>query len=182
MKRLYIITFCVGILFGYQGMRAIGSNVLVKGDVLSQSLEVTLTPIPTETSTPVPTLSPTPTASPTPTLTPREILTPTPKPTPIVIAPNDLEPLFRQYSTTYNVDEYKLKRIAYCESHFNTGVYKDPYAGMYQFNTNTWSKYRNMMGKDPNSDLRFGARESIETAAYVISLGQDSIWPSCTKF
>ena len=172
MKRLYIITFCLGILFGYQGMRAIRLKVTVKGDVLSQSLEATITPTPT--------LSPTPTTSPTLTLTPTQI-TPTLKQTLIVIAPNDLEPLFRQYSTTYNVDEYRLKKIAYCESHFNTGVYKDPYAGMYQFSENTWSKYRNMMGKDPNSDLRFGARESIETAAFVLSIGQQHIWPSCSN-
>src|SRR3990167_5146214 len=98
-----------------------------------------------------------------------------------MIIPTDLIPLFDEFSRTYNVDKEKLARIAYCESHFNRGVWKPPYAGMYQFHEKTWEKYRNIMGKDPNIDLRFGARESIETAAFVLSIGQQHIWPSCSK-
>ena len=163
-----------GIMLGYQGMRAFSSKAIVKGLVLSEISETTLTHPPIET--------PTPTTTPTVTLSPTQTLSPTPKPTPLIIAPQDLEPLFEEFSITYNVDKYKLKKIADCESHFNPGVYADPYAGMYQFSESSWAKYRKLMGKDPNVNLRFGARESIETASFVLSINDESIWPSCASF
>lgn len=79
----------------------------------------------------------------------------------------------------YGVDVNVLKKIANCESHFNNAVSAPPYAGMYQFTENTWINYRRKMGKDPDINLRFGARESIETAAYVIAIGDLHIWPVC---
>jgi len=37
------------------------------------------------------------------------------------------------------------------------------------------------MGEDPNPDLRFGARESIQTAAYVLAHRGPGAWPVCSK-
>ena len=121
-----------------------------------------------------------PTLTPTASLTVTPTLTPTPTPRPLISAPTDLEPLFEEFSITYSVEKNKLKFIAKCESNFNVGVWKEPYAGLYQFDEVTWTKYRNLMEKDPNINLRFGARESIETAAFVVSIGNERIWPTCS--
>jgi len=111
------------------------------------------------------------------------MLTPTPTiiptPTAQVSAPTDLEVLFNEFANQYAVDANYLKSIADCEAHFNNAVLVDDYAGMYQFTTSTWIHYRNLMSKDPNPNLRFGKRESIETAAFVVSIGKSGIWPSC---
>ena len=176
MFKFGLAVFILGIFIGFSGMRFFDRDFL-KGEVLSQEFEEVVSP----TVTPTPTPSPSPTPSPTPTLVPTPTLTPMPTPTPILIVPTDLTPLFDEFSRTYSVDKEKLVRIAYCESHFNRGIWEPPYAGMYQFHEKTWEKYRNMMGKDPNIDLRFGARESIETAAFVLSIGAQHIWPVCSK-
>ncbi|KKQ52339.1 hypothetical protein A2865_03385 [Candidatus Woesebacteria bacterium RIFCSPHIGHO2_01_FULL_39_17] len=178
MYKLGIPIFFVGIILGYNSLRLFNEKLALKEEVLSQESEQVFVS-PTDFPTPSPSPSPTPVLPPTltPTLTP----IPRPSPLPALIVPADLMPLFAEFSSTYNVDKEELERIAYCESHFNRGVWAPPYAGMYQFHENTWEKYRNMMGKDPNIDLRFGARESIETAAFVLSIGQQHIWPSCSK-
>lgn len=182
MKTVYFIVPILGFIIGYSSFRTLDKNntegkqaYLQEDTVLSVSMETLPSPTPTPTITP----SPKPTNIPTQIPTPTEI--PTPTPTKIIIAPADMEPLFEEFSITFNVDKNKLKKIADCESHFNRGVWKDPYAGMYQFSETTWTKYRNLMGKDPNINLRFGARESIETAAYVLSIGAERIWPTCSK-
>ncbi len=159
------------------------------------------TPKPSQTHTPTPasnaasqsnTASPTvvpsitltsgPTLSPTVTLTPTVPLTPTPV-AKLLVAPAYLEPLFNQYAAQYNVDGQLLRKIANCESHYNTGVVGGGglYGGMFQFAVGSWQSLRIKMGMDANPDLRFGANESIQTAAYAISLGKASMWPSCSK-
>src|SRR3990172_11434616 len=122
-----LAVFILGIFIGFSGMRFFDRDFL-KGEVLSQEFEEVVSP--TLTSTPTP--SPSPTSTPTPSVTPTPTLTPTPKPTPIILVPGDLIPLFDEFSRIYNVDKEKLERIAYCESHFNRGVWAPPYAGMYQ--------------------------------------------------
>jgi hypothetical protein len=117
------------------------------------------------TPTTVPTAEPTPTA--------------TPIPQPAVAAPADLEPLFEKYAQEYKVDKEDLKRIAKCEAGFNSQSDTGLYAGMYQFNVQTWSSTRNAMGLDPNPDLRKNAEESIRTAAYKILNGGRGSWPNC---
>lgn len=173
------ILFLVFIVFagiGYGCMKAFDNSP----EVLSEKIEIT--PSPNSTETPTPTLTPTPTNSPTPTVTPTPTNSPTPTPSPTPIeAPNDLVPLFNEFSNLYKVDIELLKKIANCESHFNRAVDAPPYAGMYQFEVETWKKYRKLMGKDENPDLRFGARESIETASYALSLGAKNLWPACSK-
>lgn len=127
----------------------------------------------------------TPTQTILPTATPTILPEPTATPMPLVVeiaAPADLEPLFSEFSTLYGVDANILKKIADCESHFNPGVVAGPYAGMYQFTEGTWTSYRKWMGEDVNSNLRFGAREAIQTAAFAISQGKANIlWPACSK-
>lgn len=180
---ILLIAPTIGFIIGYfamQNFNKSGSSIIQKTaqdeNILSTELETT----PSSTR-PSPTSSPTPESTMVTASTPYPTAIPTPKPTKVIIAPADLEPLFEEFSKTYKVDEYKLKKIADCESHFNRGVWSDPYAGMYQFKDSTWTKYRNMMGKDPNIDLRFGARESIETAAFVLSIGAERIWPVCSR-
>jgi len=179
---LFIVSPIIGFVIGYSFLMNLDKNnseqiqiSSVNESVLSTASETSISPtlLPTTIPTPEPTDIPSPIPSPT--------NIPTPTPTKVINAPADLEPLFDEFSKTFNVDEYKLKKIADCESHFNRSVWKDPYAGMYQFTETTWTKYRNMMNKDPNINLRFGARESIETAAFVLSIGNEHIWPVCSR-
>jgi hypothetical protein len=50
---------------------------------------------------------------------------------------------------------------------------------MYQFTSETWAATRRQMGADPNPDLRFGAKEAIETAAFKIANKGESAWANC---
>jgi hypothetical protein len=181
-KFLMILAFALGIPVGFKGMEYLNNSFILEREVLSatnesenQQMSNVSTETFTLTLTPSPTLTHVP--SPTPTLT----ITVTPTQTPHISSPVDLEPLFAEFSSFYNVDSQFLKRIAKCESNFNVGVWSEPYAGLYQFHEVTWTNFRNQMGKDPNINLRFGARESIETAAYVLSVGKSHIWPNCAK-
>ncbi len=135
---------------------------------------------PTPTSTPTPTLTPTPipTSTPTPTPTPLPTATPTPSP-PTPIPATSFESYFDQYSIQYKVNKDLLKKIAFCESGISPGAKNGPYGGMYQFTIETWQATRKQMGVDANPDLRFGAKEAIETAAFKISRGGESAWKNC---
>src|SRR2546423_32096 len=66
------------------------------------------------TATPIP-----PTATPTPTALP----TATPTPQPTITTTSDLETLFGKYSSQYSVNEDELKKIANCESGFNSSSF-----------------------------------------------------------
>lgn len=133
----------------------------------------TMTPVPTATPTP----SPTPTATPTPTSLPTA--TPTPSPTPSPLPQSSYESDFDSASSQYNVSKDKLKKIAQCESGINPAAVNGPYGGMFQFTAETWVSTRRQMGKDENPDLRFNAKESIDTAAYKISNGGERAWLNC---
>ena len=117
----------------------------------------------------VATITMTPTITPVPTLT----LTPT------SATRSNFEEYFDQYSSLYEVDKNQLKKIAYCESGAHPGANNGDYGGMFQFTTETWQGTRAQMGADTNPDLRFGARESIETAAFKISRGGENAWKNC---
>lgn len=156
--------------------------------------ELSLSPTPTETPSPTPTeivLTETPTVTPTstiqptttPTITPSLTTTPTPTITTIpVAAPVNLDELFARYSGQYGVDVNLLKKIAKCESNFNTNAIgpKGLYVGMFQFGDGSWQSTRKQMGLDPNPQLRTNAEESIKTAAFAISKGRASMWPHCS--
>ena len=127
------------------------------------------------TSTLSPTSTPTPTVTPIP---PTPTITPTPRP---VIAPADLDELFKKYSSQYSIDYELLKRIAKCESGFSTGVSAHGYAGLFQFSEVLWTQTRNLLNQNPDPNLRFSAEESIKTAAFMLSQGHLGIWPNCAK-
>jgi len=128
------------------------------------------------TSTPTITL-PSPTLIP-PTATPSPTQAPTPQPT-IAATTTDLGTLFNQYASQYNVSADELRKIAGCESGFNTLSDTGLYAGMFQFSAGTWASVRNLMGLDPNPDLRKNAEEAIKTTAFMLSKGEESAWPNC---
>jgi len=140
----------------------------------------TPTPIPSETITQTPTITPTPTLI--ITITPTDSITPTPTMKPIT-APVNLDSLFSKYADQYHVDIQLLKKIAKCESNFNTNAVgpKGLYLGMFQFGDGSWQSIRKQMGQDPNPSLRTSAEEAIKTASYAISLGRASMWPNCSK-
>src|SRR3989338_3418542 len=140
-----------------------------KGSVLGVSDMIPFFP------TPSPTVTPTP--SPTQTLTPT--LTPTPTSTPTPLPPSSYDTDFDQYSSQYGVDKNQLKKIALCESGMNPSSANGDYGGMYQFATKTWINTRSQMGLDTNPSLRFGAKESIETAAFKISRNGAKAWVNC---
>jgi hypothetical protein len=98
-----------------------------------------------------------------------------------VLAPEHMEGWFQEYGQAFNVEPDKLKRMANCESHFNSGVVSSSgaYGGMYQYSASTWASTRNAMGADPNPDLRFDAQQSILTTAWKISVGGIGAWPVC---
>ena len=142
-----------------------------KGSVLGVSDMVPFFPTPTPTVTP--TLTPTPSATPALTLTPTPISTPTPLPS------SSYDEYFDEYSGHYGVDKNQLKKIAICESGINPGAANGDYGGMYQFTTETWVNARTQMGADTNPNLRFGPKESIETAAFKISQNGVNAWVNC---
>lgn len=120
-----------------------------------------------------------------PSTTPTINLTITPIPTeePIT-APPQFDSFFNQYAEQYKIDANLLKKIAKCESDFNNNAIglDGLYIGMFQFNATTWINLRKQMGLDSNPDIRFGGQESIQTAAYAMSLGRHtSLWPTCSK-
>lgn len=138
-------------------------------------------------ATPTPTSIPTPTPSPTSTPTPEPTATPTPTPT---IEPTstpipdstDIESLFTRFSNEYVVDKELLKKIANCESGFNTNASGagGQYVGMFQFSEGAWITARTKMGQNSDTNLRSNAEESIKTAAFLITEHQTHLWPSCS--
>lgn len=116
---------------------------------------------------------------PTPTFTPTPTHTPTPIPAPI--SSNELETLFGKYSSLHNIDKELLRKIAYCESKFNTNTVNGPYAGLYQFTESSWIVTRKRMGLDANPTLRFHPEEAIKTAAFKIAKDGLHAWPNCRK-
>ena len=122
-------------------------------------------------------------STPTPTLAPTSTPTPTPTPTPTIMPipePYDAISLVLKYAGEYGVDDNILFTIGQCESGFNTTSVNGPYGGIYQFHYLTWASIRNLMGLDPNSELRFNPEESIRTAAFKVSKDGAGAWPACS--
>lgn len=115
---------------------------------------------------------PTPHQSPSSTKTPKPSPTSTPKPL-------TLEELFTKYAQKHNIDREQLRRIAYCESRFNTNAGNGPYKGLYQFSENTWKAYRKRMGLRQDPALRTDAESAINTASYMLANGAAHSWPNC---
>lgn len=118
------------------------------------------------TSTPLPTSTPTPTPSPT---------TPLPPPA----TSEQINAFIERFASQYGVDANVLRHIGVCESGLNTLAVNGPYAGIYQFSSSAWINNRKLMGEDTSPDLRYNAEESVQTAAYVLSVGKGYLWPNC---
>lgn len=135
----------------------------------------------------LPSATPTPTTTPTsapPTTTPTPLPTATPTPTPLpqpLMTSGDLESLFDRFAGEFSVDKNLLKRIASCESEFNSNAENGDYQGMFQFAASSWIATRQAMGADINTDLRKNTEESIKTAAFKIARNGAGAWPSCSK-
>lgn len=149
----------------------------------AQSQQPSYTPSPPTISIPTPTIYIAPTITLTPTPLPTAIPTPTTAPTPTgipVSTPLNLDSLFTTFANLYHTDKNELEKIANCESGFNPNSnYNGIYVGMFQFAQQTWMSVRSNMGLDPNPSLRSNAQDSIQTAAYMLSLGEKNAWPSC---
>lgn len=171
----------VGLLIGGGGIFLFEKNIFSEGDILSQrSAIISPTPFPTLTPTPTPEPTNTPTPTPKPKPTPTPTLKPTPTPTPqSSVSSEQINGFIERFAGQYGVDPNVLRYIAVCESGFNPLATNLSYAGLYQFTSSTWIKYRNLLGEDINPDLRFNAEEAVQTAAFILSLGQTYIWPSC---
>lgn len=144
--------------------------------VLAAAVTPTLVPSPTLTPMPSPTLTPTP--KPTPTATPTPIPTPTPKPQPKYTS-EEIYNFTNQFGGQYGVNPNILRAIAVCETGFNPLAQNHQYAGLFQFDAWTWSRFRAMMGEDPNPDGRYDAKAAVQTAAYMVSKGYGRLWPNC---
>lgn len=154
----------------------IPTNLPTPQVILSEAviIQATTTPTPTKVST-----TPTPTFVPTQTPTPTPIL---PTPTRVTASAGEIDSYFEKYSREYSVDISLLRKIAVCESGYNTNSKsKYGYAGMFQFSESAWRGIRNRMGLDTNPDLRFNPEESIKAAAYKISKDGTGAWPACSK-
>jgi len=139
------------------------------------------TTLPSQTPTPTLTPSPSTTPSPTfiPTLTPTPTPTPIPIPTPSPASTSDINSLIDRFATQYGQDPNVIRHIALCESGFNSNAVNGSYLGLFQFGPVTWKNIRQQMGENPDSNLRASAEESIQTAAYALSLGKGGLWPNC---
>lgn len=91
----------------------------------------------------------------------------------------EIHGFFEKYSNDYHIDINILRHIAVCESDFNPRASNLSYVGLFQFSKNTWIHYRNLLNEDPEPDLRLNIKESVKTAAYVLSINQAYIWPNC---
>ena len=93
------------------------------------------------------------------------------------------EALFAKYGAQFGVDPLVLKKIAWCESHYNFDSVggNGAYGGMFQFSASTWASTRNAMGTDPNPELRFDPEQAIMTAAFKIAAGGIRAWPVCSN-
>ena len=95
------------------------------------------------------------------------------------VSPQEIHAFIERFSAQYGVDPNVMRHIAVCESGFNPLAINGPYIGLYQFGKSSWTSNRQALGEDIDTDLRLSAEESVQTAAYIISIGKDSLWPSC---
>lgn len=119
------------------------------------------------------------TETPIPTNTPKPTLTPTI--TPIKISSSELEELFTRFSRKESIDREHLKRIALCESGFNSNSKNGIYGGMFQFSAGSWISTRLRMNLNTNPDLRYVPEEAVKTAAFKIATEGINAWPLCSK-
>ena len=123
------------------------------------------------------TITASPSATPKPISEPNFTPKPTPKPT--AAASHDVNGFIDRFSAQYGVDPNVVRRVALCESGFNSNATNNVYVGLFQFDSRTWINIRKEMGENIDPDLRFSAEESVQTAAYSFSKGKGGLWPNC---
>ena len=95
------------------------------------------------------------------------------------VSPQEIHAFIERFSAQYGVDPNVMRHIAVCESGFNPLAINGPYIGLYQFGKSGWISNRQALGENTDTDLRLSAEESVQTAAYIISIGKGSLWPNC---
>lgn len=147
---------------------------------ITPTIELELSP--SATIIPIASPSATPTASPSATIILKLTPTPTkikPTPTPTSTSSEEVNEFIDRFAAQYGVDKNVLRHIAICESGFKSGATNGPYAGLYQFGSTTWQNIRKEIGEDTNPDLRYAAKDAVQTAAYAVSKGKGGMWPNC---
>ena len=180
MRFVLILLFTTAVVA--VGSYRVITKVFTKSSPRVLQSEVAKVSILTPTETPTPSDTPTPTPAPKPTSTATPTVTPTP--TPLVLPPPPATPqqvnaLIERFAAQYAVSSDALRYIAVCESGFNPLAVNGLYVGLYQFSSSAWIKNRKLIGEDANPALRYSAEESVQTAAYIISVGRSSLWPNC---
>jgi hypothetical protein len=125
-----------------------------------------------------PTEMPTPTLKPTPTVRPTLIPTPTVKPVP-KYSSEQIYGFTNEFGGKYSIDPNVIRHIGQCESGFNPMAKNYIYAGLFQFDAATWKSFRKMMNKNTDPDLRYDAKEAVETVAFMLSIHRGALWPNC---
>lgn len=106
-------------------------------------------------------------------------VTPLPTPTFSPASSQEINGFIDRFGSQYAVDQNVLRHIAICESGFNSSAINYIYVGLFQFDSTTWKNIRIEMGEDPAVNLRFSAKDSVQTAAYALSKGKGGLWPNC---
>lgn len=171
-------------LFAYHGTNTPPKHFLTANIIVSPRISPVATLAPSRIPTPIRIETPMVASAVAPTFPPAQLTSeptamPTLAPTAAPLPATDYEAYFDQYSSAYKVDKELLKHIANCESHFHPGSTNGIYGGMFQFAPSTWSSTRASMGADTNPDLRFDAKEAINTAAFKIANGGADAWAAC---
>jgi len=100
-------------------------------------------------------------------------------PTPSPAASKEINEYIDRFSSQFGIDPNVLRYVAICESGFRSNATNGKYAGLFQFDTTTWSNIRKEIGENPDERLRLSAEEAVQTAAYAISKGKERLWPNC---
>jgi hypothetical protein len=171
LKKFFLLGIGVTLIPAFLGM--ISSKTKPKPVVLAQKVEATLV------STIMPTSTPSVTTTPIPIQTIKP--TPTPKPIPTVppVTSQEINGFIESFAGQYATDPNVLRHIAICESGFNPNAVNGPYVGLYQFGPVTWQNTRKLIGENSNINLRFDAKTSVQTAAYLLASRGRSFWPNC---
>lgn len=94
------------------------------------------------------------------------------------VVASQFDGLIQQYAEKYRVESHLVSCIIRKESTYNPNAKnpKSSASGLAQFTNRTWVWMRNLMGEDPNLDLRFNPEESIKTLSWALSNNYHSHW------
>jgi len=174
MNLVYIGGLVLVGLLGLTGATEVVKNKIEKVQLVSPIVSITPTIIATPSATPAAEL-----ASPSATSTPKPRIKVTPKPTPTIEPPEKVNKLVDKYSIEYGLDPNVVRHLGLCESGFRSNATNGKYVGLFQYDTQTWSRIRTEMGLSTDPDLRYSAEEMIKTTSYALAKGKTKLWPHC---